>query len=95
MAKALGNNPLLREETAFTEREVEAIKKATSDADLFVTASFRVRKTYLDKLKNYAYTYRITQKDIIDDILGEFLDSIDDRDLLTPMEQPIKRRKEK
>lgn len=43
-------------------------------------ATFIVRKGYLEKLKDYAYTERLTLKEALDKALGAFLD--DKNDLL-------------
>lgn len=98
MSKILGNNPLLKEEpkvddAGFTEKDVETIRRTQTDADDFTTASFKVRKTYLKKLRDYAFTNRLEQKEALDDILGNFLDQIDDADLMEYPEKPKKTRK--
>lgn len=43
-------------------------------------ATFIVRKGHLEKLKDYAYTERLTLKEALDKALGAFLD--DKNDLL-------------
>jgi hypothetical protein len=48
----------------------------------YVTASFRIRKDILEKLKDYCYTERLTQKQAIEKALSEMLDKIDDAELL-------------
>ena len=98
MAKSLGNNPLLRSEEVkepiFTEKEVAAIKEYQSDVEEFTTMSFKIRKTYLKKLRDYAYTARLSMKDALDDALSSFLDEINDDDLLeSPERRRIPRRK--
>ena len=98
MAKILGNNPLLAsdpvdEEPVLTEAEVAAILANMSDADEFTTMSFKVRKTYLRKLRNYAYTNRIEIKYALDQALGLLLDKIDDTELLEYPEKQKKTRK--
>lgn len=94
MAKILGNNPLLakpvEEEPVLTEEEVAAIRAAQSDVDDFTTMSFKIRKTYLKKLRDYAYTNRIEIKYALDEALALLLDKIDDAEL---MEYPEKTRK--
>ena len=79
MAKILGNNPLLKaeprvDEAGFTEKDLQTIRASQTDADDFTTASFKIRKTYLKKLRDYAFTNRLEQKEALDQILGDFLD---------------------
>lgn len=94
--KALGNNPLLRqEEPVLTEEDVETIISERSDAEAFETASFKVRKTYLKKLRDYAFTNRLEFKEAIDQILGDFLNQIDDSTLLEYPQKPKKTRKKR
>ena len=99
MARTLGNNPLLRpdparaEEPVLSEREIEMIRAAQSDVDEFTTASFKVRKTHLKKLRDYAFTNRLEIKEALDQILGDFLDTIDDSELMEYPEKPKKTRK--
>ena len=94
MAKILGNNPLLKaEEPVLTEKDVETIIRERSDVDDFTTASFKIRKTHLKKLRDYAFTNRLEQKEALDQILGEFLDQIDDSALMEYPEKPKKTRK--
>lgn len=97
MAKILGNNPLLakpvEEEPVLTEEEAAAIRAAQSDVDDFTTMSFKVRKTYLKKLRDYAYTNRIEIKYALDEALGLLLDKIDDGELIEYPEKTRKPRK--
>ena len=94
MSKILGNNPLMKEEEpVLTEQDIETIKRERSDVDEFTTASFKVRKTYLKKLRDYAFTNRLEQKEALDEILGAFLDEIDDSTLMEYPEKPKKTRK--
>ena len=98
MAKALGNNPLLKaepkvDEAGFTEKDLQTIRDSQTDADYFTTASFKIRKTYLKKLRDYAFTNRLEQKEALDQILGEFLDQIDDSALMEYPEKTKKTRK--
>ena len=100
MAKALGNNPLLKaepkvDEAGFTEKDLETIRRTQTDADDFTTASFKIRKTYLKKLRDYAFTNRLEQKEALDQILGAFLDQIDDGDLMEYPEKPKKTRRKR
>lgn len=102
-SKALGNNPLLKkeeatvqaEEPALTESEYATIKAAISDVDDFTTMSFKIRKTHLKKLRDYAFTNRLEIKEALDDILGGFLDQIDDAELMEYPEKPRKTRKKR
>jgi len=93
MSKALGNNPLFDDDPVLTEEEIAAIRQATSDVDEFTTASFKVRKTYVKKLRDYAFTNRLEQKEALDQILGAFLSTIDDSTLIEYPEKPKKTRK--
>lgn len=98
MAKKLGSNPLLKpepivDEAGFTENDLQTIRRAQTDADDFTTASFKIRKTYLKKLRDYAFTNRLEQKEALDQILGDFLDNIEDSALMEYPEKPKKTRK--
>lgn len=94
--KGLGNNPLfnepVKEEPVFTEEDIATIRAATSDIDDYTTMSFRVRKTYLKKIRDYAYTERLEIKEALDYLLKDALSRINDADLLESPERPkIKR----
>jgi len=97
MAKILGNNPLLakpvEEKPVFTEEEVDEIRAAQSDVDEFTTMSFKIRKTYLKKLRDYAYTNRVEIKYALDEALALLLDKIDDAALMEYPEKPKKARR--
>ena len=97
MAKALGKNPLLRdekkEEPVLTEKDVATIKAAVSDVDEFTTMSFKIRKTHLKKLRDYAFTNRLEIKEALDEALAQYLDPIDDSSLMEYPEKPKKTRK--
>lgn len=101
MSKALGNNPLLKkaeapaEEPVLTDREVSELKAQISDVDEFTTMSFKIRKTYLKKLRDYAFTNRLEIKEALDDILGDFLGQIDDAELMEYPEKPRKTRRKR
>lgn len=100
MSKALGKNPLLntppiQEEPVLTENDIAIIRAAQSDVDDFTTASFKIRKEYLKKLRDYAFTNRLEQKEALDQILGAFLDQIDDGDLMEYPEKPKKTRRKR
>lgn len=95
--KALGKNPLLRDEKkedpVLSEKDVETIKAAVSDADNFATMSFKIRKTHLKKLRNYAFTNRLEIKEALDEALTQYLNHIDDNELMEYPERPKKTRK--
>jgi len=97
MTRILGKNPMLRkeaqEEPVLTPKDVETIKAATSDVEEFTTMSFKIRKTHLKKLRDYAFTNRLEQKEALDQILGDFLATIDDSELMEYPEKPKKTRK--
>ena len=63
------------------------------DVDAFTTMTFKVRKTHLQKLRNYSFTNRLELKEGLDKILGEFLDQIDDSTLLEYPTKPKKTRR--
>ena len=93
MAKALGKNPLLRdekkEEPVLSEKDVATIKAAVSDVDEFTTMSFKVRKS----LRDYAFTNRLEIKEALDEALAQYLDPIDESELMEYPEKPKKTRK--
>ena len=95
MSKALGNNPLMKkkEEPVLSEKDVETIIKERSDAEEFTTMSFKIRKTYLKKLRDYAFTNRLEIKEALDEALAQYLDPIDDSSLMEYPEKPKKTRK--
>ena len=72
MAKfQMGNDPL------FNAEEVAEIKKQTTvkdpTLDKYTRMTFIVRKDLLEKLRDYAYTERIDQKEAINQALEHFL----------------------
>lgn len=98
MSKILGNNPLLKEEpkvdeAGFTEKDILTIRASQSAVDDFTTMSFKIRKTHLKKLRDYAFTNRLEIKEALDQILGDFLETIDDSELMEYPEKPKKTRK--
>lgn len=97
MAKILGNNPLLREEKkeelVLSEKDVATIRAAQSHVDEFTTTSFKIRKTHLKKLRDYAFTNRLKIKEALDEALAYYLDPIDDSSLMEYPEKPKKTRK--
>lgn len=95
--KTLGKNPLLAkiedEEPVLTAEEIEEIRDATSDVDEFTTMSFKVRKTHLKTLRDYAYTNRVEIKEALDQALETFFATIDTAALIESPEKPKKTRK--
>ena len=91
MSKALGKNPLFtvpEEEPVLTEKDIETIKASRYHvSDDFTAMSFKIRKKYLQKLRDYAYTERITVKEALDQALGQYLENIDDAQLLESPER--------
>lgn len=99
MPKILKNNPLFKDpeepaapDPVLTEADVATIRAAQSDVEDFTTMTFKVRKTHLKKLRDYAFTNRVEIKEALDEILGDFLDKIDDTELL---EYPVKQKKQR
>ena len=99
MANILGKNPLLREEPkeepVLTEKDVETIINERSDVEEFTTMSFKIRKTYLKKLRDYAFTNRLEIKEALDEALAQYLDPIDESTLMEYPEKPKKTRKKR
>ena len=99
MTRILGKNPMLREEAqvepVLTPKDVETIKAATSDVEEFTTMSFKIRKTYLKKLRDYAFTNRLEIKEALDEALAQYLDPIDESTLMEYPEKPKKTRKKR
>lgn len=95
--KALGKNPLLRDEKkedpVLSEKDVETIKSSVSDVDKFTTMSFKIRKSHLKKLRDYAFTNRLEIKEALDEALAQYLNNIDDSGLMEYPEKPKKTRK--
>lgn len=85
--KALGKNPLFQ-----TTEPVEEVAQI-DDPEEFTTMSFKVRKSYLHTLRNYAYTNRLEIKEALDKILTDFFNSIDTSALLDFPDRPKKTRK--
>ena len=48
----------------------------------YIRATFMIREDLLEKLKDYCYTERITQKDALEKALCKMLDKVNDSDLL-------------
>jgi len=83
MAKfKMGDDPL------FNAEEVAKIKKANADPTLddYTRMTFIVRKDLLEKLRDYAYTERIDQKEAINRALEHFLKN--KKDLLEAPKKP-------
>lgn len=95
MSKALGNNPLFRSEPVVEREEVAQIvePEETEELDEFITMSFKVRRSYVHNLRNYAYTNRLEIKEALDEVLTKFFDSIDLSALLDFPDRPRKTRK--
>lgn len=97
MATGLGNNPLMKtskkEKPVLSEKDVATIRAAQSDVDEFTTMSFKIRKTHLKKLRDYAFTNRLEIKEALDEALAKYLDPIDDSSLMEYPEKPKKTRK--
>lgn len=84
MSRVLGNNPFLKEEAEE--------KPADDKREEFTTASFKIRKSHLKKLRDLAYTRRLSQKNVLDNILRGYFETLDE-DLLEAPEQPVIHRK--
>ena len=99
MANILGKNPLLREEPqeepVLTEKDIATIISERSDVEEFTTMSFKIRKTYLKKLRDYAFTNRLEIKEALDEALAQYLEPIDDSTLMEYPEKPRKSRKKR
>lgn len=92
----LGNNPLFDADREREALGVSApTKKGRPRKDLvrengvqnglpadWTRATFLIRCDQLQKLKDYAYTERITLKEALENALDEFLGDINDDDLL-------------
>ena len=95
--KALGNNPLLAPEVddtpTLTAEELEQAKYIEGVADDFTTMSFKVRKTHLKTLRDYAYTNRLEIKEALDQALEACFASIDTSALIESPDKPKKPRK--
>lgn len=98
--KALGNNPLdglfgqEEPKTILSEADVATIleeQHKNSVTHEWTTATFKVRREYMKKLRDYAYTERIEIKVALDQALEMFLS--DKTDLLEAPEKPITTRK--
>lgn len=95
MSKALGKNPLFKSEPVVEQEDVTQIgePEKTEEPDDFITMSFKVRRSYVHNLRNYAYTNRLEIKEALDEILTKFFDSIDLSELLDFPDRPRKTRK--
>lgn len=92
MNKALGKNPLLQPKEPAVEEQIEQAEQIDQE-DEFVVATFKVRASYLKKLKDFAYTYRLEQKEVLDQALSGLLDKVNDEDLIEYRQKPRKPRK--
>ena len=96
MAKSLGNNPLFAKEendALLTAEELEQARYIEGVAEDFTTMSFKIRKTHLKTLRDYAYTNRVEIKEALDTALETFFSTIDTTELLESPEKPKKLRK--
>ena len=96
MAKSLGNNPLFAKEESdalLTAEELEQARYIEGVAEDFTTMSFKIRKTHLKTLRDYAYTNRVEIKEALDTALETFFSTIDKTELLESPEKPKKLRK--
>ena len=94
-SKALGKNPLFK-----TEPETEPVEEREELAQIeepeeFTTMTFKVRKSYLHTLRNYAYTNRLEIQGALDQILTDFFGNIDLTTLLEAPEKTKKTRRKK
>jgi len=72
----LENNPLFSaqdEATIKASQTSNAGRPKNADADDFQRMTFIIRKEYLKKLRDYAYTERIDVKEALDQALEKFL----------------------
>ena len=94
MAKSLGNNPLFakEDETTLTAEELARAEYIEGLSEDFTTMSFKIRKTHLKTLRDYAYTYRLEIKEALDKALETFFSTIDTTELLESPEKPKKTR---
>lgn len=98
-SKALGNNPLLNkkpQEKIFSAEEEAAIiaeQQKNNVSNDWTTATFKVRKDNMKKLRDYAYTERIEIKEALDQALTAFLKN--KKDLLEAPEKPVTTRKKR
>lgn len=102
--KAMGSNPLFkRHETTEKKEKVEALtadeaKEVKQILDEVQGQSdvmtFRIRKEMLKKLRDYAYTERISIKDALDEALEAFFKNYG-KELLEAPTKERKSRKEK
>lgn len=96
--RGMGKNPFeafdqkQNTDPVLTPEDVATIRAAQSDVDEFTAMTFKIRKTYLKKLRDYAYTNRLEIKEALDQILAEFMSQIDDSKLLEYPEQRTKSR---
>ena len=101
--KILVNNPLLdnsdnaeEEEPVLTKEEIETIKEAQGGSiEDFTTMTFKVRKTTLKTLRDYAFTNRLKIKQALDEILTKYFESIDTSKLMEYPEMPKQTRRKR
>ena len=88
MKKLINSNPLMQE----AEPE-EITAQAEPEEEATVVTTFKIREPLLKKFRNYCYTERLEFKEGLDLMLSEFLDKIDDGELLEYREKPKKKRR--
>ena len=105
--KAMGVNPLdnnalfssakakpeTKEDSEFTTKDIENIRASQVTDDGFTSMTFKIRKSYLKTIRDYAYTNRLEIKETLDEALKQFIDGIDTSKLLEYKEKPKKTRK--
>lgn len=97
--KAMGKSAFFKKDETKVEKVFTPEQEAAIRADQlkdsvtheWTTATFKVRKTNMKKLRDYAYTERIEIKEALDQALETFL--ADKTDLLEAPEKPITTRK--
>ena len=91
--KALGKNPLFKTEPETKPVEEREELAQIEEPEEFTTMTFKVRKTHLKTLRDYAFTNRLEIKEALDVIFTDFFDRIDKSKLLDFPERPKKSRK--
>ena len=76
MSKRMGSNPLDSFYKDIADKPPRRVIEKTSQENLpenWTRATFIIREDRLEKLKNYAYTDRRTLKEIVNEMLDEYL----------------------
>lgn len=76
--KKLLHDPLASPEEAKSTLE----EKPEEDPEKYRRATFMIKEALLDKLKNYCYTERITQREALEKALSALLDGVKDDELI-------------